>query len=113
MPEVNTVPYTALEEDLASRIRQPLAFLSRRRLAFLDVDRWVCTWRLPSIHSSLPAVGIGYSGRGRNSIERHYFLPGDWAVGNDPRLCTISPDGTFFCPRNDEVATVQSLKLKK
>lgn len=105
------MPYVLLPADVASRIREPLAFLSRGRLVFLDVDRWICTWRLPSL------VPRRSQGRGSESgigcIEQYYFLPGDWVTANDVHLCTVMPDGTLLCPQNGEVATVQSTKLRK
>lgn len=104
--------YTLLPTDIASRIREPLAFLSRRRLVFLDVDRWICTWRL---ESSLPRRLQGRRGSelGSGGIEQYYFLPGDWVTANEAHLCTVMPDGTLLCPRNGDVATVQSAKLRK
>lgn len=100
------LPYTLIPTEIASCIRQPLAFLSRSRLAFLDVDRWICTWRLPpwTGKPSEPSV---------KAIERYYFLPGDWATSDEARLCTITPDGTLLCPRNGDIAVVQAAKLRR
>lgn len=106
------LPYTLLPVDIASRIREPLAFLSHRRLVFLDVDRWICTWRLPSSVPRRPQGGTG-SESGSGGIEQYYFLPGDWVTANEAHLCTIMPDGTLLCPQNGEVATVQCAKLRK
>lgn len=106
------LPYTFLPADITSRIRQPLAFLSHRRLVFLDIDRWICTWRLPSSDSRRRQGGrVSESGSG--GIEQCYFLPGDWVTANEAYLCTIMPDGTLLCPQNGEVATVQCAKLRK
>lgn len=104
--------YTLLPAEVASRIREPLAFLSHRRLVFLDVDRWICTWRLPSLVPRQPKRGRN-SDQGAGAVERHYYLPGDWATANEAQLCAVMPDGTLLCPRNGEVATVQSMKLRK
>lgn len=106
------LPYTLLPTDIASRIREPLAFLSRRRLVFLGVDRWICTWRLPSSMPTRPQGGRG-SESGSRGLEQCYFLPGDWVTANEAHLCTIMRDGTLLCPRNGDVATVQSAKLRK
>ncbi|KAH0558952.1 hypothetical protein GP486_004423 [Trichoglossum hirsutum] len=108
----NDLPYTLLPADIASRIREPFSFLPRRGLVFLDVDRWICTWRLPS---SVPKRLQGERGSGSNSggIEQYYFLPRDWATANEANLCTIMPDGTLLCPRNGDVASVQFTKLRK
>jgi WD40 repeat protein len=106
------IPYTPLPHEVTARIREPLAFLSRGRLAFLDIDRWICTWRLPISHSVRPQVRK-LSEPGIAGIEQYYFLPGDWLSSNETRLCTVTPDGTLLCPRNGEVASVQSSKLRK
>lgn len=108
----NILPYTLLPADIASRIREPLAFLSHRGLVFLDVDRWICTWRLPS---SVPRRRLGGKGSeaGDGEIEECYFLPGDWVTANEGHLLAIMPDGTLLCPHNGEVATVQCAKLRR
>ena len=156
---------TTLPEHVASRIREPLAFLPRRRLAYLDIDAWICTFQLSmrpilggtqrigsSSSSSLPSSGptdpqsdrrlADTPNRRRASlqvtgaamervtaarrhgwesaasgkvsgIERHYFLPGDWAMANEARLYTMTPDGTLLCPQNGGIASVQSATLRK
>ncbi|GFP60247.1 vegetative incompatibility protein HET-E-1 [Trichoderma asperellum] len=158
--------YTTLPEHVASRIREPLAFLPRGKLAYLDVDAWICTFRLsmrPTLgvsrrvgslsSSSLPqSSGSTDSQSGRrlsetlsrrrgslqitgtatervvtarrhgsesaasgstSGIERHYFLPGDWATANEAYLCAMAPDGTLLCPQNGGIASVQSATLRK
>ncbi|KAB5522826.1 hypothetical protein GE09DRAFT_493848 [Coniochaeta sp. 2T2.1] len=124
------LPYILLPPEVASRIREPLALLSRRRLLFLDVSRWICTWRLPSEAVRATAstamtgkrvLGSGRSSVGRGSadattgagIEEHYFLPGDWATADEAKLCSAMPDGTLLCPWNGDVVTVQCAKLRK
>lgn len=106
------IPYILVPPGITSRIREPLAFLSHRRLVFLDVDRWICTWRLPASHNTRPRRGKD-SEAGLSDIEQYYFLPGDWATANEAQLCVILPDGTLLCPRNGDVVTVQSTKLRK
>ena len=112
--------YAILPPQIASQVREPLAFLLRRRLMFLDIDRWICTWRLPltsPTSGSLRRLAPSVRGRGSEStsggIEKHYMLPGDWATGDEECLCSSMPDGTFLCPRNEDVATVQCTKLRK
>ncbi|KAH8199450.1 hypothetical protein TruAng_006388 [Truncatella angustata] len=118
--------YTLLPTEVTSCIREPLAFLSRRRLVFLDIDRWICTWRLPSAASRAgrgPIRGGGGFRRadsdivssdnlGINRVETHYFLPGDWVTADEAHLCEVMTDGTLLCPRNGDVATVQCAKLR-
>ncbi|KAK6451809.1 hypothetical protein FP744_10008060 [Trichoderma asperellum] len=99
-------PYTLIPTEITSCMRQPLAFLSRSRLAFLDVDRWICTWRLPSWTGKPSESSV-------MAVERYYFLPGDWATSDEARLCTVTPDGTLLCPRNGDIAVVQAAKLRR
>lgn len=157
--------YTPLPEHVASSIREPLAFLPRRKLAYLDINNWICTFRLfmrptlggtrrtgSSSSSSLPSSGptdprsarrvsdtltrrraslqptgaatervITARRHGSESaasgnasgIERHYFLPGDWAMANEAYLCAMTADGTLLCPQNGGVVSVQSATLRK
>jgi len=127
-PVSKELPYNLLPSEVASRIREPLAFLSRRRLLFLDVSRWICTWRLPAEAGRAPSTAMmgrrvraSGSAAGRGSadastgtgIEEHYFLPGDWATADEAKLCSAMPDGTLLCPWNGDVVTVQCAKLRK
>lgn len=106
------LPYTLLPADVTSRMREPLSLLPRRRLIFLDVDRWICTWNFPPSLSRRPQ-GRQASQSGNDGIEQHYFVPGDWVTTDEAHLCTVMADGTFLCPRSGAVAAVQSAKLRK
>jgi len=107
------MPYKVIPPEIASKIREPLAIMSRRRLVFLSVDRWICTWKLPSLAAgvaeSQPRVGESPAA----VVEQHYFLPGDWVTGNDTRLCAVTPDGTLLCPRNGDVVAVQASRVRR
>ncbi|KAK5936805.1 hypothetical protein PMZ80_010924 [Knufia obscura] len=61
---------------------------------FIDHDAWVCTINLSS-----------EDGRSR-PIRKHFFLPRDWQNSEWLELASVTPDGTFLCPRNGEVAVV-------
>ncbi|KAM0258564.1 hypothetical protein ACHAQJ_003735 [Trichoderma viride] len=97
--------YTLIPADIASCIREPLAFLSRQRLVYLDVNRWICTWRLPS-STRKPWESS------ERKIEQYYFLPEDWATSKDIRHCVVMSDGTLLCPKNGDVAVVQAASLR-
>jgi WD40 repeat protein len=107
----DNLAYTILPGELSARIREPLAFLSRGRLLVLDVDRWIGSCRM------MPSPKRTSSGKGTDvgtgAFEQYYFLPGDWATGNEAELCSVMPDGTLLCPRNGEVAAVQSNKMRR
>ena len=113
MHKARQLPYTRVPDETAARVREPLAFLSRSRLIFLDIDRWICTWPLPGTGSTRRAVGARGQEMGPGGIEQYYFLPGDWVSAPEARLLTVMPDGTLICPRNGEVATVQASKLRR
>jgi hypothetical protein len=110
-PSADTLVYTTLPEEISTRIREPLAFLSRGRLLVLDIDRWIGSCRMR------PSPARTSSGKnadaGTGAFEQYYFLPSDWATGNEAGLCSVMPDGTLLCPRNGEVAAVQSNKMRK
>jgi WD40 repeat protein len=107
----DTLSYTTLPAELSARIREPLAFLSRSRLLVLDVDRWIGSCRMTP--SSKPTPSGKTADASTGAFEQYYFLPGDWATGNEAELCSVMPDGTLLCPRNGEVAAVQSNKMRK
>lgn len=114
-PEQRTeeLSYTLVAPEIASRIREPLALLSRGRFVFLDVDRWVCTWRTPTAPRRSVGARAGSEAGVVGLVDAHYFLPGDWVTAVETPLCTVLPDGTLLCPRNGEVASVQCVKLRK
>jgi WD40 repeat protein len=105
----NSLQYFNIPNPIRAQIMAPLAFISRDRLVFLDHDKWLCTWRMvePSAlgqeHENLKLAP--------GNVERHYFLPGDWAMANEAHLCTLTRDGALLCPRNGDIAVVQSSKL--
>ncbi|KAH6656268.1 hypothetical protein BKA67DRAFT_551404 [Truncatella angustata] len=124
--DARQLSYSLLPTEVASCIREPLACLSRGRLVFLDIDRWICTWRLPSAVSRASRVptrgGGGFRRAGGdkvsshsmdiNGVEMHYFLPGDWVTADEAHLCEVMTDGTLLCPRHGDVAAVQCARLR-
>ena len=114
-PYETRIACTVLPPDIVSAIREPLALLSRGRLAFLDVHGWICTWSLPpsppgpSLTSGKRPLGL--PGQRENGIIQYYVLPGDWATGEDTRMCAVTRDGTFLCPRGGGVVAVQCPRL--
>ncbi|KAF7552556.1 hypothetical protein G7046_g7383 [Stylonectria norvegica] len=82
------LPYTLIPKDVSSRIREPLAFLPRKGLVFLDQDRWICTWRPHSGVIENPQS----SGADQSGVESHYFLPGDWKTANKVKLYDSSQE---------------------
>ena len=112
-PSNKHLNYTLVPENIASRIREPLAFLSRGRLVFLGIDRWICVSRLMSSSQTARAEGERSPGTPLGAVEQFYFLPGDWATANEAHLCTVMPDGTLLCPHAGDVAAVQCSRLRR
>ncbi|MBE3042403.1 hypothetical protein IMZ48_07455, partial [Candidatus Bathyarchaeota archaeon] len=95
---------TIIPQEISRRARVPLALLSRRRFMFLDVDGWICTWRIPT---------ASQEHRGMKEVEAHYFLPGDWLNPTEVDLYTSMPDGTLLAARKKEVGAVQCAKIQR
>ena len=113
--EIQEIKPIYLPSELASEVEVPLAFLSRNRLAFLDRNFWLCSWRLPIPSSdNAPRKSIigGTLDGGTMEIKRHYFLPTDWISPDSVAISTMMADGTLLCPRNGNVAAVQCSTLR-
>lgn len=96
----NVVQYSLVPPSIAQQIREPLEILDLReeqKLIFLDVDLWICAWTLPQgeLQPNL-------------NLSKFYFLPEDWVMGDEDRLCAVMSDRTFLCPRNGDVVAVQA-----
>ncbi|KAK6833360.1 hypothetical protein PG987_008054 [Apiospora arundinis] len=113
--------YTTIPHTISSNIREPLAFLSRRRLIYLDYDRWLPDRVDPPVGMIRRRGGFraaageasNSSAPGNSDVERHYFLPGDWVTADQVHLCVAMSDGTLLFPRNGDVASVQCAKLRR
>ena len=84
-----------ISSAVLDKIEVPLGILSGGRLVFLDKDLWICTWKLDSIQDI-------------NAIKRQYFIPRDWISARYLHQCCILKDGTFLCPKGDEIAAITS-----
>lgn len=80
---------------ISNKIEVPLDILSGGTLVFLDKDLWMCTVNLESVPQ-------------RTTLERHYFIPRDWANTESLEQCCLLGDGTFLCPKDGEVAVISS-----
>ncbi|KAI9653689.1 MAG: hypothetical protein M1831_005717 [Alyxoria varia] len=63
------------------------------RIVFLDHDYWICTWSLSSADGG---------------SQKHFFLPKDWLNTTSLQMARVNGDGTFFCPKNENVAIVKN-----
>lgn len=95
---IEPLTYSYIPPDIVARVEHPLGILSGSRLAFLDQDLWVCTYRLGSV----------YTEGGHAGLKRHYFIPRDWVSTESLEQCCMMTDGTVLCPRDDRVAVIRS-----
>jgi WD40 repeat protein len=87
--------YSYIPPDILDAIETPLDLLSDSRLAFLDQDLWLCTFKLGST-------------RNEETFKRHYFIPRDWAGTDSLEQCCLLEDGTLLFPRQDQIAVIRS-----
>jgi hypothetical protein len=110
-PSSLSLPFVTIPVDVARRIGEPLALLTRKRFLFFDITRWICTWSLDSPGAWRQAASAT-SGIGQYNIESHYFLPGDWVSPNSVRIFATMHNGTLLCPKSGDVAAVKVPKLR-
>lgn len=77
--------------DLAGQVKR-LIGTYQDRIAFLDHDYWLCTWKIDA---------------GVHDVTRHFFLPKDWLNTGTLQMATLNAQGTFFCPKRGGVAIVR------
>ena len=83
-----------LPSAILGQVRLTLGILPRGNFVFLNIENWVCTWRMGS--------GVDVQ-----KIREHYFLPRDWVNTDCLRLCLLLVDGTLLCPKDGEVAVIK------
>jgi WD40 repeat protein len=88
------IPYVYIPPSITTKVNIALGVLAGARLAFLDQDNWVCTYKLGSSHDD-------------KAMKRHYFIPRDWANTDSLEYCCMMRDGTFLCPKDDKVAVIR------
>ena len=86
-----------ISNEVMTRIEAPLGILPGKTLVFLDKDLWMCT------------LGMNFT-RQLIDLKRHYFIPRDWASTEGLEQCCMLHDGTFLCPRDGEVAVINSIE---
>ena len=84
-----------LPSEVTNKIEVPLGILPGKKLVFLDKNLWMCTLKFNSRRQS-------------TAPKRHYFIPRDWASTDSLAQCCLLQDGTFLCPKGDEVAVIAS-----
>lgn len=102
----SSVDVIDMPEHVAAAIERPVDVLGKD-LVFVDRSLWVCTWRLQHHQKSLGS-GLAKALPSNSSIRKHFFLPRDWVTLDSLRMCQVTLDGTFLCPRKHEVAVIKS-----
>ena len=112
--ESSLVRSVTIPGDVRSRIRIALAILPGDHFVFLDWDLWVYSYRIPDFAHQLASTGIASKSakilgdEGNESLQRHYFIPDDWAMGGSLDLCCMTADGTLIYPRDDKVSMIKA-----
>ena len=100
----------AIPDDVRSQVRIALAILPGDHFVFLDWDLWVKSYKMVEIDlqssSSRPSVQNGNTGD--EVVQRHYFVPDDWAMGASLDLCCMKADGTLLYPREDKLSMIKA-----
>ena len=103
-----------IPDDIRSRVRIALAILPGDRFIFLDWDLWVNSYKIvdfahqstsPEISSKPPKH---HGNEGAEFVQRHYFVPDDWAMGESLDLCCMTADGTLVYPRDSKVSIIKA-----
>ena len=114
MTDLSLVRTATIPDDVRSQVRIALAILPGNRFVFLDWDLWVSSYKIADVAHHSASQGVSpkppkhhHGNEGDTSVERHYFLPGDWAMGGSLDLCCMTADGTLIYPRDDKVSMIK------
>ena len=109
--DTSLIGSATIPDDVRSQVRIALAIVPGDRFVFLDRDLWVSSYKMvhqapsPGILSKLPKH---HGNEGDEPVQRHYFLPDDWAMGGSLDLCCMTADGTLIYPRDDKVSMIKA-----
>ncbi|KAL8911480.1 MAG: hypothetical protein Q9171_003341 [Xanthocarpia ochracea] len=91
--DTSLVRSATIPDEVRSRVRIALAVLPGDRFVFLDWDFWVNSYKMVDFtHQSassgiLPMPSKHHGNESDELVQRHYFLPDDWAMGGSLDLC--------------------------
>ncbi|KAI4263424.1 MAG: hypothetical protein L6R42_001427 [Xanthoria sp. 1 TBL-2021] len=112
--DTSLVRAATIPDEVRSRVRIALAILPGDLFVFLDWDLWVNSYKM--VGSVYQPASAGTSSKppkhqgneGDESVQRHYFIPDDWAMGGSLDLCCMTADGTLIYPRDDKVSMIKA-----
>ena len=112
--DTTIVRSVTIPDDVISRVRIALGVLPGGRFVFLDWDLWVNSYKM--VESAPQSVSPGVSSKPSKHhshaddglVQRHYFVPDDWAMGNSLDLCCMTADGTMIYSRDDKVSMIKA-----
>ena len=112
--DTSLIRSATIPDDIRSRVRIALGILPGNLFVFLDWELWVNSYRIvDSAHNSASSSSTSkppkhYEDGGDELVQRHYFIPDDWAMGGSLDLCCMTADGTLVYPRDDKVSMIQA-----
>ena len=112
--DTSLVRSATIPDDVKSRVRIALAILPGDRFVFLDWDLWINSYQMVDVAHQSASAGISselsqhHGNEGGELVQRHYFVPEDWAMGSSLDLCCMTADGTLIYPRDDKVSMIKA-----
>ncbi|KAL9597144.1 MAG: hypothetical protein Q9179_004364 [Wetmoreana sp. 5 TL-2023] len=112
--DISLVRSATIPDGVRSRVRIALAILPGDCFVFLDWDLWVSSYKMVDFAHQSASPGISskplkhHGNEGDEFIQRHYFIPSDWAMGGSLDLCCMTADGTLIYPRDDKVSMIKA-----
>ena len=112
--DTSLIRSASIPDDVRSRVRIALAILPGDHFVFLDWDLWVNSYRMINFAHQSASSGIAsklpkyHGNEGEELVQRHYFVPDDWALGGSLDLCCMIVDGTLIYPRDDKVSMIKA-----
>lgn len=106
---------TRIPETVQSQVRIPLGILPGQRYVFLDWNLWLSSYKLQDdgpevVFAKSPFKPSEDQGQGNDyaPIQKHYFIPDDWATSSSLDLYCMTADGTLIYPRDDKVSLIKT-----
>ena len=93
----------------------PLGIFPGQRYVFLDWNLWLSSYKLQDdalevVFAKSPFKPSEDQGQGNDyaPIQKHYFIPDDWATSSSLDLCCMTADETLIYPRDDKVSLIKT-----